>query len=195
MKLSPACGRHAHRAATFHDDLANGAIGTDLDALASRHLFRRHRLGDGAHATDGMAPGTLDPVALAEHVMQQHVGRARRCSRLRQLPTMESKPSTALIGSLSNQPSSQSPADWVNSASRSRRAVRSSVDRCRPSAALFVGAATPLSTHRLSGWVASAAWLAPSTSRDGLQPRRMRADPRRVGTKNTAISRGLVPAR
>jgi hypothetical protein len=52
------------------------------------------------------------------------------------LPTTPSKPSTALIGSLSNQPSSQSPADCENSANRSRRPVSSSRPsrRARPAA-------------------------------------------------------------
>ena len=37
-----------------------------------------HRLGDGAHAADGVAPGALLAVHLAEHVVQQHIGGARR---------------------------------------------------------------------------------------------------------------------
>ena len=38
----------------------------------------RHRLRDRAHAADGVAPGALLAVHLAEAVVQQHVGRARR---------------------------------------------------------------------------------------------------------------------
>ena len=38
----------------------------------------RHRLGDGAHSADGVAPDAFLAVHLAEHVVQQHIGRARR---------------------------------------------------------------------------------------------------------------------
>ena len=37
-----------------------------------------HRLGDRAHAADGVAPDALLAVHLAEGVVQHHVGRARR---------------------------------------------------------------------------------------------------------------------
>ena len=38
----------------------------------------RHRLGDRAHAADGMAPDALLAVHLAERMMQHHIGGARR---------------------------------------------------------------------------------------------------------------------
>ena len=37
----------------------------------------RHRLGDGAHAADGVTPDAALAVHLAKHVVQQHVRRAR----------------------------------------------------------------------------------------------------------------------
>ena len=53
-----------------------GAVGSDLDA--ARGAARRHRLRDRAHAADRVAPHALLAVHLAEHVVQQHIGRARR---------------------------------------------------------------------------------------------------------------------
>ena len=69
--------RHdADRAALLDDDLAHGRIDANLHAVRGRGL--RHRLRDRAHAADGVAPHALLAVHLAEAMMQQHVGRARR---------------------------------------------------------------------------------------------------------------------
>ena len=59
-------------ATTLRDPLP----GADLHA--ARLGLRAHRLRDRAHAADRVAPGALLAVHLAEHVVQQHVGRARR---------------------------------------------------------------------------------------------------------------------
>ena len=56
--------------------LAHRRIDADLRAVRGRRL--RHRLRDRAHAADGVAPGALLAVHLAEAMMQQHIGRARR---------------------------------------------------------------------------------------------------------------------
>ena len=49
-----------------------------LDDHAARRAFLRDRLGNRAHAADRVAPDAGLAVDLAEDVMQQHVGRARR---------------------------------------------------------------------------------------------------------------------
>ena len=68
---------HAHVGAVALDDhLADAGLERDLHAMTSRGP--RHRLGDRAHAADGVAPGALLAVHLAEHVVQQHIGRAWR---------------------------------------------------------------------------------------------------------------------
>ncbi len=69
-------GDHADRAPVLDQDLAHAGVGADLRACGERGLG--HRLGDRPHAAERMAPGALDPVALAEHVVQQHVGRTWR---------------------------------------------------------------------------------------------------------------------
>ncbi len=48
------------------------------DDGAARLRRTRHGLRDGAHAADGVAPHARLAVDLAEAVVQQHVGRARR---------------------------------------------------------------------------------------------------------------------
>ena len=58
------------------DHLAHRRIDANLRAVRGRRL--RHRLRDRPHAADGMAPCALPAVHLAEAMMQQHVGRARR---------------------------------------------------------------------------------------------------------------------
>ena len=55
---------------------ATGASQADAGAARLRRV--RHGPGDGAHAADGMAPHAALAVDLAEAVVQQHVGRARR---------------------------------------------------------------------------------------------------------------------
>ena len=67
---------HADRAAVLDDHLAHG--GADADVRAMRGRSFRHRLRDRPHAADRVAPRALLAVHLAEAVMQQHVGRARR---------------------------------------------------------------------------------------------------------------------
>jgi len=52
------------------------AVATRISA--PRAVALRHRLGDGAHAADGMTPGAALAVHLAEHVMQQDVCGPRR---------------------------------------------------------------------------------------------------------------------
>ena len=71
-----AAGDDAHRLAALDDDLVDRRIEDDLDARFARRLG--HRLGDRAHAADGVAPGALDAGRLAEDVMEQDIGRARR---------------------------------------------------------------------------------------------------------------------
>ncbi len=69
-------GDHADRAALLDQHFLDRRVGADLDAEARRRLG--HRLGDRAHAPDGMTPYAFLAVDLAEHVMQQHIGRAGR---------------------------------------------------------------------------------------------------------------------
>ena len=64
----------ADRAVALDDHLAHAGIQFDLDAVAARGP--RHRLGDRAHAADGVAPDALLAVHLAEGMMQHHIGRA-----------------------------------------------------------------------------------------------------------------------
>ena len=52
------------------------ACGANFDT--SRACGFRHRLRDRAHAADGVAPVALHAVHLAEAMMQQHIGGARR---------------------------------------------------------------------------------------------------------------------
>ena len=66
---------HAHGAAALDDNLADG--GSDPDIHAALGCRFGHGLGDRAHAANGVAPGAFLAVDLAEHVMQQHVGRTR----------------------------------------------------------------------------------------------------------------------
>ena len=71
-----AAGDGARRPAAFDDDLVDRRVEDDLDARLARRLG--HRLGDRAHAADRMAPGALDPRRLAEDVVEQDIGGARR---------------------------------------------------------------------------------------------------------------------
>ena len=63
-------------AALVQHDFGHPASGADLDAQGLHRL--RHGLGDGAHAADRVAPGALFSIDLAEHVVQQHIGRPGR---------------------------------------------------------------------------------------------------------------------
>ena len=69
-------GHDADRAALLDDHLAHRRADADVGAVRGRGL--RHRLRDRPHAADRVAPRALLAVHLAEAVMQQHVGRARR---------------------------------------------------------------------------------------------------------------------
>ena len=73
---SPALGHDADRAAFLDDHLAHRRIDADLRAVRRGRL--RHRLRDRPHAADGVAPHALLAVHLAEAMVQQHIGRARR---------------------------------------------------------------------------------------------------------------------
>jgi hypothetical protein len=53
-------------------------LGLEQDFDPGRLTGLGHGLGDRAHAADGVAPGALLAVHLAEGVVQQHIGRARR---------------------------------------------------------------------------------------------------------------------
>ena len=85
LGLTPAttpCARHALPPATtpaarplLDDHLLDRRVEHD-STPASRPLG--HRLGDRAHAADRMAPGARDPGRLAEHMVEQDVGGARR---------------------------------------------------------------------------------------------------------------------
>ena len=68
--------RHAASPALLDQNLAHRHVGLDLHAV--RRGGARHRLRDRAHAADRMAPDPFLPVHLAEGVVQQHVGGARR---------------------------------------------------------------------------------------------------------------------
>ena len=67
---------NAARPAAFDDQRGDRRLGAD-DGTA-RLRGPRHRLADGAHAADRVAPHARLAVDLAEAVMQQHVGRAGR---------------------------------------------------------------------------------------------------------------------
>ncbi len=69
-------GNHADGLAALDDHLAHADARADVRTGRRRRLG--HRLRDRTHAADGMAPGALDAVHFAEHVMQQHVGAAGR---------------------------------------------------------------------------------------------------------------------
>ena len=71
-----AAGDGAGRAALLDDHLLDRRVEDDLDALLARRLG--HRLGDRAHAADRMAPGARDARRLAEDMVEQDIGRARR---------------------------------------------------------------------------------------------------------------------
>ncbi len=75
-----AAGQHdAGRDAVRGHDLLHFDAGANLDAAARRR--RSHGAGDGAHAADGVPPGAALAVHLAEAMVQQNVGGARRRRR------------------------------------------------------------------------------------------------------------------
>ena len=82
-------------AAALDDDLAHRGAHIDADAMLAGGA--RHRLGDRAHAADGMAPRALPAVHLAEHVMQQHIGGAGRVGA-REVPHHRIEPEHGLDG-------------------------------------------------------------------------------------------------
>src|SRR5262249_54139006 len=57
--------------APCHDDLTHGRRNADLGA--SSCSTARHRLRDGAHATDGVSPYAATPIHLANGLVQLHV--------------------------------------------------------------------------------------------------------------------------
>ena len=78
----PSVQHDAGGAIALNDDFAHRRAHVDAHAVGAGGA--RHRLRDRAHAADGVAPGALLAVHLAEHVMQQHIGGARRV-RARQI--------------------------------------------------------------------------------------------------------------
>ncbi len=72
-------GDHPRGPAVLRQDLGHRLA--DADFHAKPPAGGGHGLGDGAHAADGVAPGALVSVHLAEHMVQQHIGRARRIGR------------------------------------------------------------------------------------------------------------------
>ena len=74
--LRAALQPHADRAAAVDQHARDRRLGDDLDARLLAGLA--HRLRDRAHAADGVAPRALLAVHLAEDVVEQHIGRARR---------------------------------------------------------------------------------------------------------------------
>ena len=64
----------AHHAILLDEDLGDLGVGLDLGAIFGGGF--RHGLGNGAHAANGVAPGALLAVHLAEGVVQQDIGRA-----------------------------------------------------------------------------------------------------------------------
>ena len=64
----------AHRAVLLDDHVAHAGIGADVRAMSARRC--RHRLGDRAHAANGVTPDALPAVHLAEPMMQHHIGGA-----------------------------------------------------------------------------------------------------------------------
>ena len=69
-----AFGDHADGAALLDQHFAHRARHADVDAALGGGLG--HGLRNRAHAADGMAPGALLAVHLAEHMVQQNVGGA-----------------------------------------------------------------------------------------------------------------------
>ena len=67
--VSPASADDADRTLAFHQHFAHRRGEADVHATLARRLC--HRLSDGAHAADGMPPGAVLAVHLAEHMMQQ----------------------------------------------------------------------------------------------------------------------------
>ena len=74
-----ASGDDARRFALVDDDLLDRRAEQDVDALLARRSG--HRLGDRAHPADRMAPGAGNSGGLAEQVVEQDVGAARRVGR------------------------------------------------------------------------------------------------------------------
>src|SRR4051812_7266244 len=71
-----AFGDCADRSPVLDEHFAHRTFELDLHTARLRAL--RHRLRDGAHAADRMTPRALVAVDLAEYVVEQHVGGARR---------------------------------------------------------------------------------------------------------------------
>src|SRR5262249_33787136 len=84
--------------APCHDDLTHGRRNTDLDA--SSCSTARHRLRDGAHATDGVSPYAATPIHLSKVVVQLHVSGA---GCVRTGVVADSKPNMAFTRSERNQ--------------------------------------------------------------------------------------------
>ena len=74
-----AAGNQPGCTALLDDDLADRRIQHDVDARLMAGLG--HRLGDGSHAADGVAPGARNAGRLAEQVMEQDISGARRIGR------------------------------------------------------------------------------------------------------------------
>src|SRR5690606_41757819 len=74
--LLAALEPHAGHPGPIDEHLLHRALEADLDTQLATNLG--HDLGNRAHAADRMAPGALLAVDIAEHVLEEHVGRARR---------------------------------------------------------------------------------------------------------------------
>ena len=81
--LASVAQRDADRLPGFDIDAGHRRIAFDLHAEPFR--LRRHRLSDGAHAANRVAPGTFLAVHLAEAVVQEHISGAR-VVRAREIP-------------------------------------------------------------------------------------------------------------
>ena len=99
------------------DNPFHGRVGFQRDPEPA--CFGRHRLRNGAHAADGVAPDAGFSIYFAEYMVQQHIAAAGRV-RARKLPTTASKPYSALTASVSNQWSNKSPALRVKNSWMSR---------------------------------------------------------------------------
>jgi len=75
LRLEATIPAATHCLASVDHHLPDRCIGPDLHALSGAGFG--HGLGDGAHAADRVAPGTLLAVHLAEGVVQHHIGRSR----------------------------------------------------------------------------------------------------------------------
>ena len=71
-----AAGDETGRPSLLDDHFLDRQVEHDLDPGLARCLG--HRLGDRAHPADRMAPGARHPRRLAEDMVEQDIGRARR---------------------------------------------------------------------------------------------------------------------